>query len=412
MMPIKPEHRDELLAGYEKPEDLLGEDGMFKQLKKALIERALGAELTHHLGYEKGDPAGRGTGNNRNGTSAKTVLTEDGAVEIEVPRDRNGTFEPQIVAKGETRLDGFDDKIISLYARGMTVREIQGHLREMYAVDVSPDLISRVTDAVLDEVREWQNRPLDAVYPVVFFDALRVKIRDEGVVKSKAVYLALALDCEGHKHVLGLWIEQTEGAKFWLRVMNDLKTRGVKDILIAVIDGLKGMPEAIAAVFPKAIVQTCIVHLIRNSLAFVSWKDRKPMVPALRAIYRAENAEVAELRLGEFEAEWGKKYPAIGPAWRRAWNEVVPFFAYPPQIRKMIYTTNAIESLHRGLRKIIKTRGASPTTKPPPSCSTGRASLRLPATSLNRPPHLTAVRRPERKLRSTQSPVAARHRHH
>jgi putative transposase len=360
-MPIKPEHLDELLAGYEKPEDLLGEDGLFKQLKKALLERALGAELTHHLGYEKGDPAGRGTGNNRNGSYPKTVLTEDGAVEIEVPRDRNGSVEPQIVAKGETRLDGFDDKIISLYARGMTVREIQGHLRELYAVDVSPDLISRVTDAVLDEVREWQNRPLDTVYPVVFFDALRVKIRDESVVRNKAVYLALALDCEGHKHVLGLWIEQSEGAKFWLRVMNELKNRGVDDIVFAVVDGLKGFPDAITAVFPRATVQTCIVHLIRNSLSFVSWQDRKRLLAALRAIYRAETAEVAELRLSDFEAEWGKKYPAIGPAWRRVWNEVVPFFAYPLQIRKMIYTTNAIESLHRGLRKIIKTRGAFPS---------------------------------------------------
>ena len=360
-MPIKPEHLDELLAGYEKPEDLLGEEGLFKQLKKALLERALGAELTHHLGYEKGDPAGRGTGNNRNGTYPKTVLTEDGSVEIEVPRDRNGSFEPQIVAKGETRLDGFDDKIISLYARGMTVREIQGHLRELYAVEVSPDLISRVTDAVLDEVRDWQNRPLDTVYPGVFFDALRVKIRDESVVRNKAVYLALALDCEGHKHVLGLWIEQSEGAKFWLRVMNELKNRGVDDFLFAVVDGLKGFPDAITAVFPRTIVQTCIVHLIRNSLSFVSWQDRKRLVPALRAIYRAETAEVAELRLADFEAEWGKKYPAIAPAWRRVWNEVVPFFAYPPQIRKMIYTTNAIESLHRGLRKIIKTRGAFPS---------------------------------------------------
>jgi putative transposase len=344
---MKPEHLDELLSGYEKPEDLLGEEGLFKQLKKALLERALGAELTHHLGYEKGDPAGRGSGNHRNGTYPKTVLTEDGAVELDVPRDRNSTFEPQIVPKGETRLDGFDDKIISLYARGLTVREIQGHLRELYAVDVSPDLISRVTDAVLDEVREWQNRPLDAIYPVVFFDALRVKIRDESVVKNKAVYLALALDCEGHKHVLGLWIEQSEGAKFWLRV--------------TVVDGLKGFPDAITAVFPHTIVQTCIVHLIRHSLSFVSWQDRKQLIPALRAIYRAETADMAEQRLGEFEAEWGKKYPAIGPAWRRAWNEVVPFFAYPPQVRKMIYTTNAIESLHRGLRKIIKTRGAFPS---------------------------------------------------
>src|ERR1700681_2582380 len=303
-MPIKPEHLDELWTAYEKPEDLLGEDGVFKQLKKALLERALGAELTHHLGYEKGDPAGRGTGNNRNGSSPKTVLTEDGSVEIEVPRDRNGSFEPQIVAKGETRLDGFDDKIISLYARGMTVREIQGPLRELYAVDVSPDLISRVTDAVLDEVRDWQSRPLDAVYPVVFFDALRVKIRDESVVRNKAVYVALALDTEGQKHVLGLWIEQTEGAKFWLKVMNDLKTRGLVDILIAVVDGLKGFPEAIGAVFPETLVQTCIVHLIRNSLAFVSWKDRKAIMPSLKAIYRAEAADIALTRLEEFEAIW------------------------------------------------------------------------------------------------------------
>jgi putative transposase len=359
-MPIKPEHLDELLAGYEKPEDLLGEEGLFKQLKKALLERALGAELTHHLGYEKGDPAGRGSGNHRNGSHPKTVLTEDGALEIDVPRDRNSSFEPQIVPKGETRLDGFDDKIISMYGRGMTVREIQGHLRELYGVEVSPDLISRVTDAVLDEVREWQNRPLDAVYPVVFFDALRVKIRDESVVKNKAVYVALALDCEGHKHVLGLWIEQTEGAKFWLRVMNELKNRGVADIVFAVVDGLKGFPDAITAVFPQAIVQTCIVHLIRHSLSFVSWKDRKPLVPALRAIYRSETAELALQRLATFEEGWGKKYPAIGQAWRRAWNEVIPFFAYPPEIRKMIYTTNAIESLHMGLRKIIKNRGSFP----------------------------------------------------
>jgi putative transposase len=241
-MPIKPEHLDELLSGYEKPEDLLGEEGLFKQLKKALLERALGAELTHHLGYEKGDPAGRGSGNHRNGPYPKSVLTEDGTVEIDVPRDRNSTFEPQVVPKGETRLDGFDDKIISLYARGLTVREIQGHLRDLSAVDVSPDLISRVTDAVPDEVREWQNRPLDAIYPVVFFDALRVKIRDESVVKNKAVYLALALDCEGHKHVLGLWIEQSEGAKLWLRVMNELKTRGVEDLLFAVVDGSRASP--------------------------------------------------------------------------------------------------------------------------------------------------------------------------
>jgi len=262
---LTPELLDQLLAGYEKPEDLTGDDGLFRRLKKALIERALGAELTDHLGYEKGDPAGRGSGNSRNGVSAKTVLTDDGEVQIEVPRDRAGTFEPQLIGKGQTRFDGFDDKIISLYARGMTVREIQGHLAELYGTEVSPDLISKVTDAVLDEVRDWQNRPLDPVYPVVFFDALRVKIRDEGTVKNKAIYVALGLNPSGEKDVLGLWIEQTEGAKFWLKVMNDLKARGLNDILIAVVDGLKGFPEAITSVFPQTLVQTCIVHLIRTA---------------------------------------------------------------------------------------------------------------------------------------------------
>ena len=360
MTQISPELLDQLLAGYEKPEDLTGADGLFKQLKKALIERALGAELTDHLGYEKGDPAGRGSGNSRNGTSAKTILSEDGELMIEVPRDRAGSFEPQLIAKGQTRFDGFDEKIISLYARGMSVREIQGHLAELYGTEVSPDLISKVTDAVLDEVREWQMRPLDPVYPVVFFDALRVKIRDEGSVRNKAVYVALALNPDGEKDVLGLWIEQTEGAKFWLKVMNELKTRGLGDILIAVVDGLKGFPEAITTVFPDTQVQTCIVHLIRNSLAFVSWKDRKAIMPALKAIYRAENADMAFVRLEEFEAEWGKRYPAIGQAWRRAWQYVVPFFAFAPAIRKMIYTTNALEALNRSLRKIIKTRGSFP----------------------------------------------------
>ena len=277
-----------------------------------------------------------------------------------MPRDRAGSFEPLLIAKGQTRFDGFDDKILSLYARGMTVREIQGHLAELYGAEVSPDLISRVTDAVLDEVREWQSRPLEAVYPVVFFDALRVKIRDEGLVKNKAVYVALALNADGEKDVLGLWIEQTEGAKFWLKVVNDLKARGVNDVLIAVVDGLKGFPEAITSVFPQTVVQTCIVHLIRNSLAFVSWKDRKAILPAIKAIYRAENADAALARLEEFEAEWGKRYPAIGATWRRAWDYVVPFFAFAPGIRKMIYTTNAVEALHRSLRKIIKTRGSFP----------------------------------------------------
>ena len=357
---IAAELLDQLLANYAKPEDLLGEEGLFKQLKKALIERALGAELTEHLGYEKGDPAGRGSGNNRNGVSSKTVLTDDGEIEIAVPRDRAGTFEPQLIPKGQTRFEGFDDKILSLYARGMTVREIQGHLTELYGIDVSPDLISRVTDSVLDEVREWQSRPLDPVYPIVFFDALRVKIRDEGLVKNKAVYVALAFNANGEKEVLGLWIEQTEGAKFWLKVVNELKGRGVNDILIAVVDGLKGFPEAITTVFPQTLVQTCIVHLIRNSLAFVSWKDRKAIMPSLKAIYRAEAADIALTRLEEFEAQWGKRYPAIGPIWRRAWEHVVPFFGFAPSIRKMIYTTNCVEALNRSLRKIIKTRGSFP----------------------------------------------------
>lgn len=357
---FSPEILDQLLGEGLKPEDLSAEDGLFKRLKKALIERALGAELTDHLGYEKGDPLGRGSGNSRNGTSAKTILTDDGELAIEVPRDRAGSFEPQLVPKGQTRFEGFDDKIISLYARGMTVREIQGHLAELYGTEVSPDLISKVTDAVLDEVREWQNRPLDPVYPVVFFDALRVKIRDEGMVKNKAVYVALALNPQGEKEVLGLWIEQTEGAKFWLKVINELKLRGVNDILIAVVDGLKGFPEAITTVFPQTLVQTCIVHLIRNSFSFVTWKDRKNIAPSLKAIYSAESAEAALLRLDEFEVEWGKRYPAIGQAWRRAWEYVVPFFAFAPQVRKMIYTTNAVEALHRSLRKIIKTRGSFP----------------------------------------------------
>ena len=357
---ITQELLDQLLVNYEKPEDLLGEEGLFKQLKKALIERALGAELTEHLGYEKGDPAGRGSGNNRNGVSSKTILTSDGEIDISVPRDRAGSFEPQLIPKGQTRFEGFDDKILSLYARGMTVREIQGHLTEIYGIDVSPDLISRVTDAVLDEVREWQSRPLDLVYPIVFFDALRVKIRDEGLVKNKAVYVALAFNANGEKEVLGLWIEQTEGAKFWLKVVNELKTRGVNDILIAVVDGLKGFPEAITTVFPQTLVQTCIVHLIRNSLAFVSWKDRKQVVADLKPIYKATTADEAERQLGKFEEKW-PRYPAIGRLWREHWERVIPFFAFPEEVRKIVYTTNAVESLHMSLRKIIKTRGSFPT---------------------------------------------------
>jgi putative transposase len=362
MPPIKTELLDELLSGVKTPDDLLGDGGVFRQLKKALMERALGAELTHHLGYEKGAaPVGRAGSNSRNGHSAKTVLTDDGEIDLSIPRDRAGTFEPVLVPKGVTRVEGFDSRIISLYARGLSVREIQAHLKEMYGTEVSPDLISRVTDAVLDEVKEWQNRPLEALYPIVFFDALRVKVRDEGIVKSKAVYVALALDTEGQKHVLGLWIEQTEGAKFWLKVMNELKTRGLNDILIAVVDGLKGFPEAIGAVYPETLVQTCIVHLIRNSLAFVSWADRKAIIPDLKAIYGAANAQAALERLDAFEGKWGKRYPTIAPTWRRAWDYVIPLFAFPPAIRRMIYTTNAVESLNRSLRKVIKTRGSFPT---------------------------------------------------
>ena len=360
-MAIKQEIIDELLSDYKNPEDLLGDEGIFKELKKALLERALNAELSDHLGYDKGDPKGRKTGNSRNGHGSKKVTGEDGEMELSVPRDRDASFEPQIVKKGQRRFDGFDDKIISMYARGMTVREIRGHLDELYGVEVSPDLISRVTDEVMDEVREWQNRPLDEVYPIIIFDALRVNIRDEGTVRNKAVYLALGFTIEGHKEVLGLWIEQTEGAKFWLRVMNEIKNRGVGDVFIAVVDGLKGFPDAINAVFPETSVQTCIVHMIRHSLNYEPWNDRKKVVADLKTIYRAESAQAAALRLDEFEEKWGDKYPPIGQSWRRNWEQIIPFFAYPEAVRKIIYTTNAIESLNMSLRKIIKNRGHFPS---------------------------------------------------
>ena len=361
MRDIRPELLDELLSGYEKPSDLLGEDGIFRQLKKRLLERALNAELSEHVGYEKGGRSGRRGANNRNGHTAKTVLTDEGSVTLAVPCDRAGTFEPAIVPKGVTRLAGFDAQVISLDARGLSVREVQAHLRQMYQVEVSPDLISRVTDAVHEDVLAWRNRPLEPVYPVVFLDALRVKIRHDGVVKNKAVYVALALTLSGEKEVLGLWVEQTEGT-FWLSVLNELKVRGVADILIAVVDGLKGFPEAIEAVFPQTTTQTCILHLIRNSLEAVGWKDRKALMPWLKAIYQAATAQAAE-------AAWMRSRPAPGPSatrliapmWRRAWAYVVPFFAFPPAIRKMIYTTNAVESLNRSLRKVIKTRGSFPS---------------------------------------------------
>jgi transposase-like protein len=331
--------------------------------KKALIERALGAEMSHHLGYPNGaSKPEAGTANQRNGRSAKTVLTDDGPLRIEVPRDRAGSFEPVLIPKYERRFTGFDDKIVAMYARGMTMREIQGFLLESYAVEVSPEFISSVTDAVMAEVSAWQARPLEPMYPVVFFDALRVKIKEDAVVRNKAIYLALGVLPDGTRDILGLWIEGTEGAKFWMKVFNDLKTRGVNDILIAVTDGLKGMPEALAAVYPATTLQTCIVHLIRNSLDYASWKDRKLLAAAIRPIYTATSAEAAQVELEAFDqGPWGTKFPTVVAAWRRAWDRVIPFFAFPPSIRRVIYTTNAIESINARLRKIIKTRGHFPS---------------------------------------------------
>jgi len=359
--PFSDELLDQLLAqaSGQDAESLLGESGLIGQLKKQLAERMLAAELSHHLSSEAVE---EGSGNHRNGTSPKTVLTPNGALALNIPRDRLATFEPQLVAKYQRRLPGFDDQVIGMYARGMTVREIQGHLAELYGLEVSPELISTITDEVMAEVAEWQARPLDALYPIVYFDALRLKIRDEGTVKNKAVYLALGIDATGRKDVLGLWIEQTEGAKFWLKVFNDLKQRGVADILIAVVDGLRGFPEAIEAVFPQTQIQTCIVHLIRTSLNYVGWKDRKALAAELKAIYQAVNAAAAEAALTEFEqGPWGRKCPPIAQAWWRQWTQVIPFFAYPSEVRKIIYTTNAIESLHMRLRKIVKNRGHFPS---------------------------------------------------
>ena len=330
--------------------------------KKALIERAMGAELGHHLGYPAGATKPEPAANQRNGTSGKTVFTGEGPVRIEVPRDRNGSFEPILIAKHERRFTGFDQNIIAMYARGMTMREIQGFLLESYGTDVSAEFISSVTEAVMAEVTTWQARPLEPMYPVVFFDALRVKIKEDAMVRNKAIYLALGVLPDGSRDILGLWIEGTEGAKFWMKVFNDLKTRGVGDILIAVTDGLKGMPEALGAVFPATTLQTCIVHLIRNSLDYASWKERKLLAAALRPIYTAANAEAALAELDAFEqGPWGKKFPTVAASWRRAWSHVIPFFAFPPEIRRVIYTTNAIESVNARLRKIIKTRGHFPS---------------------------------------------------
>ena len=359
-MTIDNELIDRLLANYKKPEDIIGENGLLKQLTKAVLQRALQAEMTDHLGHEKHAAVANKSGNARNGKSAKTLIGEFGTMPIEIPRDRDSSFEPVIVPKGQTRFVGFDDKIISLYARGMTTREIQGHLEEIYGVEVSPSLISTVTDAVTDEVKAWQNRPLDALYPIVYMDAIRVKGRGNGHVVNKAVYLAIGITLDGVKEVLGMWVAETEGAKFWLQVVTELKNRGVQDIFIACVDGLKGFPEAIETVFPKAQVQLCIVHMVRNSLRYVSWKQRKEVAADLKVIYQSATAELAELNLTVFSQKWDESHPTISQSWRRNWERIIPFFAYPAEIRKVIYTTNTIESLNMSLRKVIKNRGSFP----------------------------------------------------
>ena len=359
---IPPELVDQFVKGPMTGEAVNAASMAFK---KALIERAMGAELSHHLGYAPGQlkpDVGENQPNQRNGKTSKTVHTGEGSLRIQVPRDRLGRFEPLLIPKHERRFTGFDDKIIALYARGLTMREVQGFLLESYGVEVSAEFISSVTDAVMAEVSAWQSRPLEVMYPVVFFDALRVKIKEDAVVRNKAIYLALGVLPDGTRDILGLWIEGTEGAKFWMKVFNDLKTRGVADILIAVTDGLKGMPEALATVFPATTLQTCIVHLIRNSLDYASWKDRKLLAAAIKPIYTATSAEAAQAQLDAFEGgPWGSKFPTVVASWRRAWSHVIPFFAFPPEVRRVIYTTNAIESVNARLRKIIKTRGHFPS---------------------------------------------------
>jgi putative transposase len=360
-MPIDHKLIDNLLKDYQTPEEILGDNGLLKQLTKAVLERAMQAELTEHLGYERHDSAGDNSGNSRNGKSKKTLKGDFGNLPIEVPRDRNSTFDPQIVPKGQTRFLGFDDKILSLYARGMTTREIQSHLEEIYQVEVSPALISAVTDAILEEVTLWQNRPLDACYPILYLDALQVKIRDGAHIRNKAIYLAIGVNLSGLKEVLGLWVAQTEGAKFWLQIVTELKNRGVSDIFIACVDGLPGFPEAIETVFPQAQVQLCIVHLVRHSLNYVGWKQRKEVASDLQMIYRAATREEAELQLAAFAEKWDSQFPTISQSWRNNWERITPFFAYPADIRRVIYTTNAIESVNMSLRKIIKNRGSFPT---------------------------------------------------
>jgi len=357
-MAIRKELIDELIAGSSG--SLIGPDGLVKELTKALVERMLAGELNHHLGYEKHEIAGYGSGNSRNGKSQKTLKGDSGEMTIKVPRDRNGSFEPKIVEKHQTRFEGFDAKILSMYALGMTVRDIQGHLKDMYGVEVSAALISEVTDSVLEEVKAWQDRPLEALYPIVYLDALMVKMRHEGKVENRAVYTAIGINMEGQKSVLGLWTNGNEGAKYWLSVLMNLKNRGMKDAFIICTDGLKGFPEAIEAVFPSTLVQTCIVHLIRASLQFVNWKARKRLAADLKSIYRAPTAERAEAALAEFRQKY-PKHQVVADVWERNWQRVIPFFDFPEEIRKIIYTTNAVESLHMTLRKVTKNRGSFPT---------------------------------------------------
>jgi putative transposase len=352
---------DNLLSEYQKPEDLIGENGLLKQLTKALVERALEAEMVNHLGHSKNQPVSNASGNTRNGKSRKIIKGEFGELPIEIPRDRDSTFEPKLVAKHQTRWDGFDEKIISLYSRGMTTREIQNHLEEMYGTEVSPSLISNVTDAVSDEVKSWQSRPLSSVYPIVYLDCIYVKVRDSGSVRAKAVYLAIGINMRGEKEVLGLWIAQSEGAKFWLQVVTELRNRGINDIFIACVDGLKGFPEAIETVFPQTTVQLCVVHMVRYSLNYVAWNAREQVARDLKRIYQAATVSEAEYELNAFESKWDRIYPPIGQSWRRNWQRIIPFFEYPPEIRKVIYTTNAIESVNMSLRRIIKHRGSFPT---------------------------------------------------
>jgi putative transposase len=351
---------DGLLAGARTEEEIVGPGGVLAQLTKWLVERALAVELTEHLGYEPHHEPPGGAGNTRNGSTGKTLATEQGPVEVRTPRDRKGTFEPQIVRKGQRRFEGFDDKILALYARGLSTRDIEAHLAEIYGVKVGRDLISRVTDAVMEDVREWQQRPLDDVYPVVFLDALVLKIREGGTVQRRACYLALGVTVEGERDVLGMWFQEAEGAKFWMQVLNELKQRGVNDILLCCVDGLKGFPEAIEAIFPATTVQTCVVHLIRHSLKYVPRREREQVARDLKPIYTAVDADAAQAALERFDDEWGARFPVITQAWLNAWEYVTPFLAFPPELRRVVYTTNAIEALNRQLRKAIKTKGHFP----------------------------------------------------